>query len=286
MRKHAGLWKLLTGETTKVDAVTAPTALYDPSTTYESGEDPDLPAVTMTPYAARQYTKWLSAITGRDYRLPSEAEWEHAARGGGGGPYGSGAGGAAVAADSLGRHAWTADNSDFAAQTAGGLAPNAWGLHDMLGNAAEWVLDGPRDSGPAPPAAGPVAWADAVAWPTKAYPRIAKGGHWDAAPADCRVASRTLSEDADWKASDPNYPKSPWWYSDYPATAVGFRVVRPLREMDEAMRRRVWEVDHPDIQADVDARLEEGRGKQDRADQDLPAAIKALSSPGIDGLLN
>ncbi|HRX81991.1 MAG TPA: SUMF1/EgtB/PvdO family nonheme iron enzyme, partial [Pirellulaceae bacterium] len=49
---------------TKVDAITAPTELYDPSFTFELGEDPQQPAVTMTQYAAKQYTKWLGAITG------------------------------------------------------------------------------------------------------------------------------------------------------------------------------------------------------------------------------
>ncbi len=44
----------------KVDAITAPTELYEPSYTFEFGDEPKLPAVTMTQYAAKQYTKWLS----------------------------------------------------------------------------------------------------------------------------------------------------------------------------------------------------------------------------------
>ena len=61
----------------KVDAITAPTELYDSSFTYQFGQDGDLPAVTMTQYAAKQYTKWLSKLTSQQLRLPSEAEWEY-----------------------------------------------------------------------------------------------------------------------------------------------------------------------------------------------------------------
>ena len=129
--------QFLEEESLEVDGVTAPTPLYDPSFTYYPGEEPDQPAVTMTQYAAKQYTKWISGMLGRQYRLPTEAEWEYAARAGSKTAYSFGDDPAAVGRLCLVCGELRRRNSRRRAPR----QPNAWGLCDMHGNAAEWVLD-------------------------------------------------------------------------------------------------------------------------------------------------
>ncbi|MCC7475774.1 MAG: SUMF1/EgtB/PvdO family nonheme iron enzyme [Pirellulales bacterium] len=253
-----------------VDAVTSPTPLYDPSFTFAAGEEPNQPAVTMTPFAARQYTKWLSRITGTDYRLPTEAEWEYAARAGSTTAWCFG-----DDPSQLADYAWTEDNSDAATHPVASKKPNAWGLHDMHGNVAEWVLDeySPKTYGKLGKEIHEA--ANAVHWPTRVFPRAIRGGSWLLPPAASRSAARQQSEDPDWKASDPNIPLSPWWFTEEPATAVGMRIVRPLHPLSVDDRKRVWEADADDIREDVADRLQEGRGAIGVADKNLPAALEA-----------
>lgn len=255
----------------RTDAITAPTELYDPSFTFEFGEAPRQPAVTMTQYAAKQFTKWISAVTGQFYRLPAEAEWEHACRAGTKTAYHFG-----DDPSKLGEYAWYYENSDESLHEVGTKKPNPWGLYDMHGSVGEWVLDELLDDGFKRFEGKTLNLADAIVWPTREFPRVVKGGSWDDDAEDCRAASRLGSSDEEWKEEDPNLPLSPWWYTSDPARGVGFRVMRPLNPPPAKDRKKFWEADVEAIKFAVEARLEEGRGALGVVDQELPKAIKSL----------
>jgi formylglycine-generating enzyme required for sulfatase activity len=256
----------------EVDAVTTATPLYDSTFTYSAGDQPNQPAVTMTQYAARQYTKWLSRITGRDYRLPAEAEWEYAARAGTTTAYSFG-----DEVDTLGDHAWFDENADFQTHPVGTKQPNPWGLYDMHGNVAEWTLDEYQADAYEKLGSGPIDAAAAIRWPTKIYPRVIRGGSWLSSAAVCRSAARQKSEEQEWKLMDPSIPLSPWWFTEEAATGVGMRIVRPLKPLSDDEKTRVWEADVDDLRQDVQDRLREGRGALGKVDKDLPAAIEAAT---------
>jgi formylglycine-generating enzyme len=235
------------------DAITAPTPLYDPSFTFVLGEEPRQPAVTMSHYAARQYTKWLSLLSGQVHRLPSEAEWEYACRAGTTTVYSFGDDPA-----DLDQYAWFYDNSDEAYHDVGTKEPNAWGLHDMHGNVAELVLDQYRADAYQALAGKTVPAADAIAWTTKMFPTTIRGGSWFDDPTALRSAARAKTED--WREEDPNLPRSPWWFTDEPALAVGFRLLRPLNRPNDEFLKKAWEIDNPTLDQAVKGRLSEGRG--------------------------
>jgi formylglycine-generating enzyme required for sulfatase activity len=202
------------------DAVTRPTPPYaDESFGYGKGRQP---AICFTWHAAMEYCRWLSAKTGKSYRLATEAEWEYAARAGTTTAYSFG--------DERGKldaHAWHAGNSGERPHAVGGKAPNAWGLHDMHGNVAEWCLDlyDPKFYAQVPSGAvGPVLLPD-----DRWYPRVARGGSWDDGPAKLRSAARRGSG-PEWSRRDPQIPQSIWWHTD--ATFVGFRIVRAAEEQE------------------------------------------------------
>lgn len=110
--------------------------------------------------------------TTQSYRLPTEAEWEHAAR----------AGTTEARHGALDAIAWWSGNTGGRTHPVGQKSPNAWGLHDMMGNVWEWCADwyGAYPAGPVVDPAGPVAGAG----------RVYRGGSWLFGPSECRSAVR------------------------------------------------------------------------------------------------
>lgn len=257
--------------TNAADAVTAPTELYDRTFTFEFGEDDKLPAATMTQYSAKQYTKWLSKLTGQQYRLPTEAEWEYACRAGSDEPYSFGSD-----ASELDEYAWHAGNSDAIPHEVGLKKPNRFGLHDMHGNVMEWTVNGYSAEGYkyAAEKKQPLSVLDSVFWPDSAENRVVRGGSFQDEAALLRSAARVASKDEDWKSEDPNVPLSPWWFTSDPARGVGFRVFRPYQTLDAEEMKKFWEYDHEYIEMDVRARLDEGRGVSTVVDQELANDIE------------
>jgi formylglycine-generating enzyme required for sulfatase activity len=175
------------------------------------------PAIGVTQYAAIHFCKWLYEKTGIFYRLPTEAEWEYAARAGTTTAYHFG-----NDAKLLKDYAWYADNSDGGYKKVGTKKPNPWGLHDMNGNVMEWTLDQYHADYYEKKAKGEV--NEAFAPVTELYPNSVRGGSWIDDASNLRSAARTPSI-ADWKILDPQLPKSEWWLTS--AQFVGFRIIRP-----------------------------------------------------------
>ncbi|MCO8122964.1 formylglycine-generating enzyme family protein [Stieleria sp. TO1_6] len=213
-----------------VDGVSKPTEPYT-DMSFGRGRE-DFPAICMTQHAARTYCKWLSAKTGRYYRLPTEAEWEYACRAGSTTSYCFG-----DDPDQLEDHGWFFDNSDDTYHRVGQKQPNAWGLYDMHGNVSEWVLDQytPFDS--------ITETVDPLVIPKTLYPRVVRGGGWDDDPEVLRSAARKPS-DEEWKQQDPQVPRSIWYHTD--AQSVGFRIVRPLVAPDADAKSAKWDKSEPE----------------------------------------
>lgn len=157
------------------------------------------PVINVTWDDAVAFTDWLSAESGRKFRLPSEAEWEYAARGGTTTPFPWG--------PSLGKNlancngcgsVW--DNKSTA--PVGSFKPNGYGLHDVIGNVYEWCLDQRHDNYQGAPNDGSPWLQD-----NSSMERIYRGASFNQPPVEMTVSRRC------------------WGYPDSRDVANGFRVL-------------------------------------------------------------
>lgn len=202
----------------KVDAVTRPSIPYVDPAAAVGGDDQTYPAINVKQFSTLMYCRWLYKKTGIFYRIPSEAEWEYAARAGSTTVYPFG-----NDASKLGEYAWYHDNSNDSLHIGKLKKPNAWGLYDILGNAQEWVLDQYQEDYYSKLDKA----IDPVRVPEVKHPGVVRGGSFRSEATELRSANR-IPSDLEWSKSDPQMPKSKWWSTDAPF--VGFRIVRPVKQ--------------------------------------------------------
>jgi len=212
-----------------VDAVTGPTPPYgNPDQGWGKGKRP---AITMTHYAASQYCKWLSAKTGKTYRLPTEAEWEYACRGGTSDVYFFESEPEQLSekrvwnklfgldTTMINRHVKYALNSQGRTHLPRSVDANPLGLVHMLGNVREFCADWYQNDIYA-------TYEDHIKDPTgppSGEHHVVRGGSFKTSAVNLRSAARDHTLKDRWLLTDPQMPKSMWWYSD--CNDVGFRVV-------------------------------------------------------------
>jgi len=212
-----------------VDAISGPTPPWGAPD--QGWGKSSMPAITMTHYAAGVYCEWLTKITGKTYRLPTEAEWEYAARGGTDTPYffdgdpkdyvRQGLKNKLFGVDTTVINGFInyAENSSGRPVTPEVKKENPFGLLNMLGNVAEFCSDWYAEdtysqySGAISNPGGPGVGEE----------HVIRGGSYRNGAEDVRCASREATRTEAWLKTDPQMPKSIWWYSD--CIHVGFRVV-------------------------------------------------------------
>ncbi len=145
---------------------------------------------------AQEFIRKLNAKTGKQYRLPSEAEWEYACRAGGEQEY--------CGSDNVDSVGWFTKDSGNKTHPVGSKQPNAFGLYDMSGNVWEWVEDSDHGS-----YAG--ATTDDSAWPGDGKLRMLRGGSWGALAIHLRSTYPLRARPTNW------------------ATFIGFRCAQDVR---------------------------------------------------------
>ncbi len=212
-----------------VDAISGPTPPYgQPDQNWGMGTRP---AITMSFHAAETYCRWLSRITGKNYRLPTEAEWEYAVRGGTQTPFffegrpkdfsekgffGKLFG---TQSDSIDQYVIYEANSESKTEEPAEVEANPFGLKNMLGNANEYCADWYAEDAYEKLQNG----ATDPKGPATGKEHVIRGGSFKSAVGEVRSASRDYTKTDAWLKTDPQMPKSIWWLSD--CNCISFRVV-------------------------------------------------------------
>jgi len=211
-----------------VDAISGPTPPFGlPDQGWGFGKRP---AITMTHYAAETFCQWLSKVTGKKYRLPTEAEWEYAARAGTETPYffegnpknfsntGFWRNLKNASTNVISSYVIYVNNSMNRSQEPDEVKANPFGLKNMLGNVMEYCAD--KYDPNAYSKAGDNCVNPLV---TDGNEYVVRGGSYTSDAAEVRSAARSFTKHDDWMKTDPQQPKSIWWYSDI--RGIGFRLV-------------------------------------------------------------
>ncbi|WP_455208868.1 formylglycine-generating enzyme family protein [Kaarinaea lacus] len=172
----------------------------------------NMPVFDVTWQDAQRYVEWLSEQTGERYRLPSEAEWEYAARAGTTTAFSAGDCINTDQANFHGRYEFgdcpLPDAYRGKATPVGSFKPNTWGLYDVHGNMFEWTGDCWHPSYDGAPDNG-TAWMN-EGDDVNCERRVLRGGSWSGRPVDIRSANRSHND------------------ADFRSIFIGFRVVRKL----------------------------------------------------------
>ena len=214
----------------EVDAITGATPPWGaPDQGWGKG---DRPAITMSHFAAETYCQWLTKVTGKKYRLPTEAEWEYACRAGTDGAYFFDGEPKDYTMNGFMKKVFKPDtsiinsyviyslNSGGKTREPAGMRPNSFGLVNMPGNVSEFCQDWYSPGSYASYSGEPIIDPKGPAGGTE---HVIRGGSFRSDAADLRSSSRDQTRTEAWLVTDPQMPKSIWWYSD--CTHVGFRVV-------------------------------------------------------------
>jgi len=211
------------------DAITGPTPPWGaPDQGWGKGLKP---AITMSWHAANTYCQWLSKVTGKKYRLPTEAEWEYACRGNTSTPYFFDGDPKKFTSKGILKKIFGRDTTNISARIVytensfsktkdpSLMKENPFGLINMSGNVAEFCSDYWA------PDAYKTAESEIVnpKGPESGEEHVIRGGSFKSDAKDVRCASRDYTKTKAWLVTDPQMPKSIWWYSD--CIDNGFRVV-------------------------------------------------------------